>query len=298
MTATIKYATGPVTWGVDFADTPANPPYAHVLDEIALSGIGALELGPVGYLPEDPAILRAELSSRSLTAVGSFVFVDLHDRSQRRNIRGLAARACRAIEAAGGTVLVIIDRPSEPRIATAGQAVRAERLSATAWATMLDTVRAVAVIAEAHGLRPAFHPHAGGYVEFADEIERLLDDIDLGLCVDTGHMAYAGITAQDALRAYGSRITHLHLKDVRGDVRARVHAEGLGFWEALAAGIFCPLGAGVVDLPACLTVLGDLGYAGYATIEQDRVPGSGTPLQDLSESIRVLQESAARVMAG
>ncbi|MCW2994889.1 MAG: inosose dehydratase [Conexibacter sp.] len=297
MTDTIKYATGPVTWGVDFADTPTNPSYTQVLDEIAQSGIGALELGPVGYLPEKPAILRRELSQRGLTAVGSFVFEDLHDPRQRQAIEATTRRACAAIRAARGTVLVIIDRPSEPRIATAGQTRRAARLEPAAWAAMLDTTRAVAAIAEEHGLRPAFHPHAGGYVEFADEIERLLADTDLGLCLDTGHMAYAGMVAHDGLRTYGRRITHLHLKDIRADVLAHVEAERLGFWDALAAGIFCPLGAGVVDLPACLGILEEIGYAGYATIEQDRVPGSGAPLADLQESLRVVRAAQAAVSA-
>ena len=31
------------------------------------------------------------------------------------------------------------------------------------------------------------HPHAGGYIEFADEVERLVADTDLDLCIDSGH---------------------------------------------------------------------------------------------------------------
>lgn len=285
----VKFATGPVSWGVDFASTPSNPPWEKVLDEISLSGIGALELGPVGYLPEDPAVLRAELADRDLTAVGSFVFEDLHDPSQADAIRAVAGRACRAIVAAGGSVLVIIDRPGDERAATAGQSERAERLDGTQWGLMMQTTQAVAAIAGEHGLRTAFHPHAGSYVEFEDEIERLLDDTDLGLCLDTGHLAFAGTAADDALRRYGSRLAHLHLKDIRGTVLARVREEHLGFWEALAAGIFCPLGEGVVDVPACLSVLESRGYDGFATIEQDRVPGSGTPLEDLRRSLRVVR---------
>ena len=97
----MRLATGPVTWGVDFADAPGNPPWAHVLDEIAASGLGALELGPVGYLPEDPDTLRAALASRGLEAVGSFVFEDLHTPAQRRRgARRDRARACAAIRAA------------------------------------------------------------------------------------------------------------------------------------------------------------------------------------------------------
>jgi hypothetical protein len=37
-----------------------------------------------------------------------------------------------------------------------------------------------------------------------------------------------------------------------------------------------------------LAALGEVGYQGYATIEQDRVAGRGSPADDLAESRRVL----------
>jgi inosose dehydratase len=280
----ITLATGPVTWGVDFADAPGNPPWTLVLDEIAASGLSALELGPVGYLPEDPDALRAALGARGLTAVGSFVFDDFHDVGCARHVVAAARRACRAIAAAGGALLVIIDRPGTVRAATAGRSLDAQRLEGRDWAAMVDAIHRTAAIAEDHGLRPAFHPHAGSYVEFEDEIERLLDDTDVGLCLDTGHAEYAGIEADRALVAYGPRLAHVHLKDVRADVRDRA----LDFWSAIAAGVFCPLGAGTVDLRAVLGALDAVGYSGFATIEQDRVRGSGAPLDDLAASLRVL----------
>jgi inosose dehydratase len=107
--------------------------------------------------------------------------------------------------------------------------------------------------------------------------------------LDTGHAAYAGIEADRALVAYAPRLAHVHLKDVRAEVVER----GLGFWDALAAGVFCPLGDGSVDLPAVLRALDEIGYAGFATIEQDRVPGSGSPLDDLAASVRVLSAAGA-----
>lgn len=287
----IRLATGPVTWGVDFADAPGNPPWEHVLDEIATSGVGALELGPIGYLPEDPNALREALASRGLTAVGSFVFDDFHDPSRCSELAAATERAARAIAAAGGALLLLIDRPAPERAATAGRSLDARRLDGREWTAMIDSIRRCAAIAEGHGLRPAFHPHAGSYVEYEDEIERLLDDSDLALCLDTGHAAYAGIEAERALVAYGPRLAHVHLKDVRPEIVE----QGLGFWAALAAGVFCPLGEGVVDLPAVLAALDDVGYEGYATIEQDRVPGSGSPRDDLAASVKVL---AAAGVAG
>ena len=98
----VKLVTGPVTWGVDFADSPGNPSWTTVLDEIRRSGLGALELGPVGYLPEAEHELREALESRELTAVGSFIFDDMHDPSERDRVVTEARRASRAIAAAGG----------------------------------------------------------------------------------------------------------------------------------------------------------------------------------------------------
>jgi inosose dehydratase len=284
----MRLATGPVTWGVDFADGPDNPPWELVLDEIASSPVRALELGPVGYLPEDPEVLRAALGSRSLEAVGSFVFDDLHEPAERDRVLAVAERACRAISAAGGDVLVIIDRPSAERAATAGRSAAARRLDPREWAAMLDTTQRVADVARASGLRPAVHPHAGGYLEFEDEIERLTNDSDLDLCLDTGHLAYAGTPPDVALERYGPRLAHVHLKDVDWQVLERVRAQGLDFWAAIADGVFCALGEGMVDFAAVYRALRRCGYTGFATIEQDRVPGSGTPLEDLAASVRFL----------
>jgi inosose dehydratase len=287
----ITLATGPVTWGVDFADAPGNPPWRQVLDEIVDSALGALELGPIGYLPEDGELLRAELASRNLHAVGSFLFEDLHDPAQSPAILALAGRVCGAIASAGGTVLVVIDRPSQERAETAGRTGAARRLSEQEWSSMMEVIERIADLAAQHGLRPAIHPHAGGFIEFEDEIERALASSQVGLCLDTGHALYAGIDPASALVAYGERIAHVHLKDVDPFVLDQVRAHETDFWTAIAEGVFCPLGAGAADLRRIGAALRTIGYEGFATIEQDRVPGSGEPLEDLRTCVAALERA-------
>jgi inosose dehydratase len=294
----MRLAAAPTSWGVDFADAPGNPPWQLVLDEIERSGLGALELGPVGYLPEEPDRLREALASRGLSAVGSFVFEDFHDPAQGRRIAAVTIRACRAIAAAGGTLLVIIDRPGQVRAATAGRSADAARLRGPAWRGMLDRFETTASVAREHGLTPVVHPHAGSFVEFQDDIERLLDGTDLDLCLDTGHTAYAGMSADAALIAYGPRVAHVHLKDVRADVLGRVRERKLDFWTAIGHGVFCPLGEGAVSLPRVLETLSASGYTGYATIEQDRLPGSGAPLDDLLRSVRAVRSALGSDVVG
>ncbi len=288
---TIKLATGPVTWGVDFADTPTNPPWLQVLNEIAESGLPAMELGPVGYLPEDPDTVRELLAERNLLSAGSFVFDDLHDPEARERLIDITNRACRLIAASGGTILSLIDKPDDVRVATAGRPNAAPRLDDVRWQAMLDQIRALADVARQHGLRPVVHPHAGGYIEFEDEIERLVGDTDLDLCLDTGHLAYARVDPVAALQRYADRLGHVHFKDLRSDVLARIDVEYLTFWEAINADIFCPVGEGMVDIAAVLDTLDGIGYNGFATIEQDRVPGGGAPLEDLRKSVSVIENA-------
>ena len=90
---TLELATGPVCWGVDFAEAEGNPPWPDVLDGIVRAGYAWLELGPYGYLPRDPARLRDELESRGLSVAGSFVFEPLHDPSRHTAAVEVAERA-------------------------------------------------------------------------------------------------------------------------------------------------------------------------------------------------------------
>jgi inosose dehydratase len=278
----VRLATGPVSWGVDFADAPGNPPWPAVLDGARDAGYGGLELGPIGYLPEDPARLRSELERRSLEAVGGFVFEPLHDPCERERIVGLAGRVAALVAAVGGRHLIAIDLVVPERAATAGHSERAPRLDETGRRALAAALASIARIAEAAGLVAAVHPHAGSYVEFADEIAAVAELAPL--CLDTGHAAYARLDAARLVREYGERVALVHLKDADPDVLER----GLGFWEAVEAGVFCPAGQGVVDFGDVARALADAGYAGWATVEQDRVPG-GDPVADLLASRRTLE---------
>ncbi|WP_053226446.1 sugar phosphate isomerase/epimerase family protein [Solirubrobacter soli] len=277
----IELAGGPVSWGVDFADAPGNPPYTVVLDALAAVGLRWMELGPVGYLPGDA------LASRGLGAVGTFVFDDFHAGAPSDEVLAATDAALDAITATGGSLLVLIDRPSAARAAVAGRSPAAPRLDDVAWTSMLELFVAAADRAAARGVRAVVHPHAGGYLEFEDEISRLLADTSLDLCLDTGHALYAGSDPLELLHRHADRIRHLHLKDVAAPVRAR----GLGFWDAVAAGIFCPVGEGLLDLPGLRDTLSATGYSGFATIEQDRRPDTaGDPATDLARSVTRLRE--------
>jgi inosose dehydratase len=283
----VRIATAPGSWGVETAGNPANPPWRAVLSEIAGLGFAGTELGPLGYLPERPEALAAELGERGLHLAAGFVMEPFHQSAQTERLLAVARRTCTVLREVGAVDVVLIQALSAERARCAGRSAEATRLDDARWSDMVSAIERTAQVAADHGLHASFHPHAGTYVEFADEIARLMDDLDdgLGLCVDTGHCAYAGIDPADLLRRHGHRVRHLHLKDLRGEVVR----EGRAFQDAVAAGVFCPLDAGDVDLRAVRDALADLEYDGWATVEQDRLAGDGLAKMDAAASLAHLR---------
>lgn len=287
-------ATAPGTWGVEPGGSPLDPPWTRVLDEIAVAGFDGSELGPLGYYPEQPAWLRHELDARALRLAGGFVMEPLHDGAQLARTLGVARRTCAALAGAGASVLVVIDALAPTRSATAGRDRDAVRLATPQWRQLIAAVTQIAAIAAGEfGLAVAFHPHAGTHVEFDDEIERLLADTDpdqIGLCLDTGHCRYAGIDPLTLIDEHGERIRHVHLKDVDGIALERALARGSSFEQAVADGVFCPLGLGDVDLAAVAHALGRIGFDGWAVFEQDRAPGAPGARAEAAASLRHLRQ--------
>jgi inosose dehydratase len=289
----IRVANAPASWGVEDPGDPANPDWADVVEQVAAAGYAGIELGPVGYMPEDPSLLRPVLADHGLHLVGGFLFEPLESRDGTAQVLAAARRTCQAVAAAGGTHLVVIQGFTPGRERAAGRRRDAVQLSPGEWRTLIDSIHSVSRLASKHGLEPCFHPHAGTAVEFEDEIERVIADTDpdiVSICVDTGHCAYAGVDPVELCDRHASRISYLHLKDIdRARLDEALRME-LGFEEAVAHGVFCPLGQGVVDFGALRVVLERHSFDGWGTVEQDRLPtGSTEPAAEAAASLAHLR---------
>lgn len=271
----------PIPW--NNADCPDLTPFVPadvVLGEIARLGFEGTQAG-IGY-PEGPE-LAAELGRRGLRLAEVYAALPCGPAGPAPDALDAGRDRLRALVAAGGDVLVVALDLSPGRQERAGRAAApgTPRLPDAVWddlARILETLAAEAEAA-ASGRRVAFHQHAGTYVETPDELDRLLAALDraaapgrsrVGICLDVGHYTVGGGDPVDALRRYGERVTHVHLKDVDPDVLADLRAGRLGgFLDALRARIYTELGAGVLDLAGVLTVLAARDYAGWLMVEQD-----------------------------
>ena len=288
----LKVANGPVSWGVDMPGKAGVPPWTEVFEEMSQAGYRWCELGPLGYLPDDDAEVRTTLDALELGVAGSFVMEPMHDPARHDEIAAITHTTCSRIAGLGGEYLVVIEMVTEQRVATAGRSDAARRLEGSEYQDFLAGLRQVGAIAIEHDLIPVLHPHVGSHVEFIDEIERVLSDTaddGMQLCVDTGHIAYAGIEPVRFIAEHRDRCRYLHFKDVDPIVHQQVLREQIGFFDAIALGVFCPIGRGVVDFVALAREL-DNGFHGPGTVEQDRDLGSSTTaLEDAVASLDYLR---------
>ena len=288
-----RVAAAPITWGVD-----PSPGWGYViprdryLAEMTSLGLTATELGPDGYLPADPDDLARFLNERGLTVTGGWVPLALASDSLFDERRDYLKRACTQFQRVGADVVIL-----GPVWGYHGYDDE-NALTDAQWATFLRNLEQADAIARDHGLRVALHQHVGTVIETQEDLDRLLDHSDVALCVDTGHMLSAGIDPLEVVRSHADRVAHMHLKDISIAQAKKVASGELGFREAVKGGLFRPLGAGDVDLPAVIETLEASGYTGWYAIEQDcsltEEPGPGQgPIEDCRTSLRYLRDLAA-----
>jgi inosose dehydratase len=300
MSTQITITTAPCCWGVDDVNNPHLPRWEKVLDEAKAAGFGGLELGPYGYLPLDLELVSEALNKRGLKIVAGTIFDDLVNPGNRESLLRQTDEICALItklpkpethpgQRFEAPYLTVMDWGHDERDYAAGHSDRAPRLDAEAWAGIIGNVRAIAELArDKYGVRATIHPHAGGYIEFADELARVVEDISAdiaGLCLDTGHMDYSGMDPVATLRRYWDRVDYIHFKDIDDAVYGQIMRERIRFFGACDKGVMCPIGHGRIDYAAVRALLTELGYGGYITIEQERDPRNTTGiLEDLAAS--------------
>jgi inosose dehydratase len=267
-----------------------------VLEGIAAAGLTATELGPRGFLPENPIELSALLEKYGLSLVAGFVPAVLHrvDRldEQLRRVQESALTL-----AAGGAETLVL-------AADAGQSgyEHSASISSAQWDTLRDAIAVAEQIARGVGLTVALHPHYGTLIEGDEDVRRILEDTSVALCLDTGHLMVGGSDPLAVARAAAGRIALVHLKDVNAALARRVRAGAIGYRDAVARGLYRPLGAGDVRIADVLCVLEQSGYDGWHVIEQDVVipeDGNGDePLRNARQSVAFLEAHRPRESHG
>ena len=281
----IQIANAPCSWGVLEFDLGEQQGFARVLDEMQQTGYAGTELGDWGFLPTAPEPLKAELEKRSLSLVGAFVPVALSKEKNHDAGVESALKIAKLMSDAGfedAFIVLADDNGKVPRrTKNAGRIEPIDGLSDGEWQAFAQGADRIAREVKSNfNMRTVFHHHCGGYVETAAEVETLMaltDPALLGLCLDMGHFRFGGGDPFSALKKYSDRIWHVHFKDCDPQVAKLSRQNKWDYFESVGHGVFCELGQGEVDFPAIVAELRKRQYNGWIVVEQDVLPGMGSP---------------------
>lgn len=282
----MKIAGAPISWGV--CEVPGwgyqmSP--QRVLSEMREIGLTATEFGPQGWLPTDADERAAAVQEFGLKPVGSFFLAVMHD-PEFDPIHQVEAEL-KAFESAGGEFLVLAadsgsegydDRPT---------------LDEKGWETLFANLSRITEVCRSKGVTACIHPHWGTMVQNVDEVERVLENSTVGLCLDTGHLTAGGADVVELVRKYADRVDIVHAKDVRKDMAAKLLPGEITWSQGIKAGMFTPIGQGDVDFAAIVELLEKAGFDGYWVLEQDIMldeepPADGGPVENAKASFEAL----------
>jgi sugar phosphate isomerase/epimerase len=144
------------------------------------------------------------------------------------------------------------------------------------WNAYVETTRACLARAKAHGLKFSIEQHTHCLVPDAASFLRLWDQIrddDLGYNIDVGWTLLQREYPPVAIHKVGRHLRNVHMRDIDGLMR-----------------MFPPFGRGVMDVQAIITALRQVGFSGFASIEQDQHPGDPDIRETCRRYVQIMRE--------
>ena len=302
-----RLALAPVNWNND--DVPEwgqTLPYAQMPRVAAGLGYAGLEEGTGA--PAEPLRLRDLMASAGVRLCGSYRWVRLADADLgAAEVEAAVAHASRLAQA-GADTLLVAEHWTDARRAVAGRAAQHPELALGPRALdhLARNLNRLGRAAADLGVQVVLHPHVGTPVETAAEMDAVLQATDpalVGLCLDTGHLVWAGADPLDVARRHGRRIRYVHDKDVDRLALSEAVRQKVGLLDGLRLGVFAPLYStpeerSAVNMEAVAAVLVAAGFGGWVVMECDRNPRTGNPTREAEVARPRLERAFALPRAG
>ena len=291
----IRLGINPIGWSNDdMPELGGETPLETCLAETREAGYAGIEKG--GKFPNEATALRLVVAKYGLQLISGWFSGELRSRGIEDEKKRIAEHMGLLL-ACGSPVLVyaettgtvqgdmdtpVADRPVMPESEFAAYGEKLTRFAE--WM-------------KGEGIAMTFHHHMGTVIEKEREIDLLMQDTGpaVGLLLDTGHLTFAGGDVAATTKRWGTRINHVHCKNVRPLVLAEVLRNRWSFLKGVIAGVFTVPGdpEGCIDYRAFAKVLKEIGYSGWAVVEAEQDPKKAEPLTYAKMGITELRAAFA-----
>ena len=288
----IKLGVAPINWcNDDMPELGGDIPLDTCFMEMREAGYTGTEVGH--KYPKNPEDLKNLIKNYDLEIASCWHSTFYADSSQHQKEHELLKNRLDFLNKVGSKCVNLSECTRTIHSDKAIYLNQKPHLSESEWDGFIAGIDKAAEICIQHGIKPAYHHHMGTVVQNLDEIKRLMDATDskkLGLCIDTGHLSYAGIDPLDIIHQYGDRIAHVHLKDLRSEVLSS-YGHKVSFLDAVLSGIFTVPGDGLIAFKPIIKAIMDLGYTGWFVVEAEQDPQKANPFEYARKSREYLEQT-------
>jgi inosose dehydratase len=287
----VRFGANPIIWSNDdMRELGAATSLQTCLSQAREIGFEGMELGH--KFPREPHELASVMERFGLACVSGWYSAELRFRDAVAELAQLRAHLD-LLKALGSAVLVFADTSGAVHSDRNRPLGQRPRLDAGEWRSFGRRLTEVAAATAAEGVRLAYHHHMGTVVQSEADIDALMDATgpEVGLLLDTGHAQFAGADPTALAHRYGSRVVHVHAKDVRAAVAERAKADNWSFLRAVVAGVFTVPGDGCVPFAAVFRELRD--YSGWVVLEAEQDPEKADPFTYATLGLRNLRKLVA-----
>lgn len=289
----VKLGIAPIGWtNDDMPDLGSEVTFEQCVSEMALAGFTGCEVG--NKYPKDPAELHRYLDIRGMQVCNAWFSTFLTTKPYEETEKGFIEHV-KFLKAMGAKVVGVSEQ---------GHSIQGTDLSVfddkyvmndEEWDLLCTGLNKLGKVAKEMGIALTFHHHMGTVVQTEAEIDRMMENTDpelFSLLFDSGHLAYCGEDYMSVLKKYAKRIKHVHLKDIRPEVIAKVKEEHLSFLQGVRMGTFTVPGDGAIDFEPIFEVLAENGYEGYVLVEAEQDPAIANPFEYAVKARKYIAEKA------
>lgn len=289
----VKLGIAPIAWtNDDLPELGCENTFRQCVSEMALAGFTGSEVG--NKYPKDPAVLKPMLALRGIEICNAWFSAFLISRPYKETEAAFKKHV--AFLAAMGAKVVGVSEQSYSIQGIQSQPVFEGKyeMNDAEWDALCDGLNRMGKLSlEKYGVALTFHHHMGTVVQSAAETDRLMAGTDpayVSLLFDSGHFAYGGENPAEMVRRYAKRIKHVHLKDIRPDVVAKVRENRWSFLEGVRQGTFTIPGDGCVEFDPIFACLEEYGFEGYMVVEAEQDPAKADPLEYAIRARKFIRE--------
>jgi inosose dehydratase len=291
----IRFGVTPTLWANDdFLDIDIGIPFGQIVSEMALAGYAGCSRGH--KYPQNPEQLKPELELRGLVMSEPWV-------STYFTIKSMYEQTLQSFDKeidfllkmrSGDMVLAELGHSSHQQ--PIALVPNAPQFSDDQWRRLGDGLNTLGAKAKKHDIKMCYHHHMGTGVMTMEHVARLAELTDpslVSLCLDTGHLHFAGGDNLEFIEKYSERIKHVHLKNIRQPVMDRALKENMSFKQAILAGVFTVPGDqdGCLDFGCILKALANKGFSGWLVVEAEQDPAKAPPLKYAKMARQFLRET-------